>query len=697
VARTTPIERYRNIGIMAHIDAGKTTTTERVLFYTGVSHKIGEVHDGAAVMDWMEQEQERGITITSAATTCFWEGMNQQFEQHRINIIDTPGHVDFTIEVERSLRVLDGAVTVLCAVGGVEPQTETVWRQGNKYNVPRMIFVNKMDRIGAGFLRVVEQVRERLGANAVPIQLPIGAEDEFAGVIDLLSMKAIYWEEENMGTSHETRDIPEELQAEANIWREKMVEAAAEANEELLEKFIENGELTAKDIQEGLRVRTLAGDLVVAMCGSAFKNKGVQAMLDGVIDYMPSPLDVPAITGVLEDGSTGERPADDSAPFAALAFKIATDPFVGNLTFFRVYSGVLNSGDTIYNPVKSKKERIGRILQMHSNDRQEIKEVRAGDIAAAVGLKDVTTGDTLVNPKHLITLERMEFPDPVISVAVEPRTHADQEKMGIALQKLAKEDPSFRIHTDEDSGQTIISGMGELHLDIIVDRMKREFTVEANVGKPQVAYRETIRKTVEQEGKFVRQSGGRGQYGHVYLKLEPREPGEGYEFVNSIVGGVVPKEYIGAVDKGVQEQLESGVIAGFPVVDVKVTLYDGSYHDVDSSEMAFKIAGSMGFRQGALKADPVLLEPIMKVEVVTPEEYMGDVMGDLNRRRGLPQGMDDSPSGKVIRAEIPLAEMFGYATDLRSMSQGRAVYSMEFLKYKEVPDNVADVVMKKAS
>ena len=697
MARTTPIERYRNIGIMAHIDAGKTTTTERVLFYTGVSHKIGEVHDGAAVMDWMEQEQERGITITSAATTCFWEGMNKQFEQHRINIIDTPGHVDFTIEVERSLRVLDGAVTVLCAVGGVEPQTETVWRQGNKYKVPRMLFVNKMDRIGADFLRVVEQVKERLGANPVPVQLPIGAEDEFAGIVDLIGMKAVYWEEANMGANHETREIPDELLPEAQVWREKMIEAAAEANEELLEKFIESGELTAEEIREGLRLRTLAGDLVVAMCGSAFKNKGVQAMLDGVIDYMPSPVDVPAITGVLENGSTGERHADDKEPFAALAFKIATDPFVGNLTFFRVYSGVLNSGDTVYNPIKSRKERIGRILQMHSNDRQEIKEVRAGDIAAAVGLKDVTTGDTLVDPKHLITLERMEFPEPVISVAVEPRTHADQEKMGVALQKLAKEDPSFRIHTDEDSGQTIISGMGELHLDILVDRMKREFTVEANVGKPQVAYRETIRKMVEQEGKFVRQSGGRGQYGHVYLKIEPQAPGEGYEFVNSIVGGVVPKEYIGAVDKGVREQLESGVISGFPVVDVKVTLYDGSYHDVDSSEMAFKIAGSMGFRQGALKADPVLLEPIMKVEVVTPEDYMGDVMGDLNRRRGLPQGMDDSPSGKVIRAEIPLAEMFGYATDLRSMSQGRAVYSMEFLKYKEVPDNVADVVMKRAS
>lgn len=697
MARITPIERYRNIGIMAHIDAGKTTTTERVLFYTGVSHKIGEVHDGAAVMDWMEQEQERGITITSAATTCFWEGMDKQFEQHRINIIDTPGHVDFTIEVERSLRVLDGAVTVLCAVGGVEPQTETVWRQGNKYNVPRMIFVNKMDRIGADFLRVVEQVEERLGANAVPVQLPIGCEDEFAGVIDLVGMRAIYWEEANMGSVYEAREIPADLIEEAQVWREKMVEAAAEANDELTEKFIESGDLTEDEIREGLRLRTLTGDVVVALCGSAFKNKGVQAMLDAVIEYLPSPIDVPAITGVLDDGSPGERPADDDEPFAALAFKIATDPFVGNLTYFRVYSGVLNSGDTIYNPVKSKKERIGRILQMHANNREEIKEVRAGDIAAAVGLKDVMTGDTLSDPKHVITLERMDFPDPVISVAVEPRTHSDQEKMGIAMQKLAKEDPSFRIHTDEDSGQTIISGMGELHLDIIVDRMKREFGVEANVGKPQVAYRETIRKTVQQEGKFVRQSGGRGQYGHVYLKIEPLDSGAGYEFVNAIVGGVIPKEYIGAVDKGVQEQLQNGVIAGFPLVDVKVTLYDGSYHDVDSSEMAFKIAGSMGFRQGALKADPVLLEPIMKVEVVTPEDYMGDVMGDLNRRRGLPQGLDDSPSGKVIRAEIPLAEMFGYATDLRSMSQGRAVYSMEFLKYKEVPNNVADVVMRKAS
>ena len=697
MARTTPIERYRNIGIMAHIDAGKTTTTERVLFYTGVSHKIGEVHDGAAVMDWMEQEQERGITITSAATTCFWSGMDKQFEQHRINIIDTPGHVDFTIEVERSLRVLDGAVTVLCSVGGVEPQTETVWRQGNKYGVPRMIFVNKMDRAGADFLRVVEQVRERLGANAVPIQLPIGAEEKFEGVIDLVRMKAIYWEEANMGTSFELRDIPENLLSDAQSWREKMVEAAAEADEALLEKFLDDRDLTEDEIRKGLRMRTLAGDIVVTLCGSAFKNKGVQAMLDSVVDYMPSPSDVPAIKGILDDESEGERHADDDEPFSALAFKIATDPFVGNLTFFRVYSGVLNSGDTIYNSARGKRERIGRILQMHSNDRKEIKEVRAGDIAAAVGLKDVTTGDTLTDMKHIITLERMEFPEPVIAVAVEPKTQVDQEKMGIALQKLAKEDPSFRVATDEESGQTIISGMGELHLDIIVDRMKREFSVSANVGKPQVAYRETIRATVEQEGKFVRQSGGRGQYGHVYLKLEPQDAGEGYEFVNAIVGGVVPREYIGAVDKGIKEQMENGVISGYPVVDVKVTLYDGSYHDVDSSEMAFKIAGSMGFRDGALKARPVLLEPVMKVEVVTPEDYMGDVMGDLNRRRGLPQGMDDSPSGKIIRAEVPLAEMFGYATDLRSMSQGRAVYSMEFERYNEVPQNVADSVMRKAS
>jgi elongation factor G len=695
VARTTPIERYRNIGIMAHIDAGKTTTTERVLFYTGVSHKIGEVHHGAAIMDWMEQEQERGITITSAATTCFWSGMDKQYDEHRINIIDTPGHVDFTIEVERSLRVLDGAVTVLCAVGGVEPQTETVWRQANKYRVPRLVFVNKMDRAGANFLRVVGQLKTRLAANAVPIQLPIGAEDKFVGVIDLIRMKALYWDESNLGVTYEARDIPDALAGEAKAWREKMIESAAEGDEELLDKFLSDSELSEIEIRRGLRKRTLKNEIVIVMCGSAFKNKGVQAMLDGVVDFMPSPADVPAIVGHREDESEDERHADDKEPFSALAFKIATDPFVGNLTFFRVYSGVLNSGDTIYNPVKGKKERIGRILQMHSNDRKEIKEVRAGDIAAAVGLKDVTTGDTLCDIAHKITLERMDFPEPVISVAVEPKTKPDQEKMGIAMQKLAKEDPSFRVHTDEESGQTIISGMGELHLDIIVDRMKREFNVEANVGKPQVAYRETIRKTVEQEGKFVRQSGGRGQYGHVYLRIEPLPPGGGYEFVNGIVGGVVPKEYIPAVDRGVQEQMENGVVAGFPMQDCKVTIYDGSYHDVDSSEMAFKIAGSMAFRDGATKADPVLLEPIMKVEVVTPEEYMGDVMGDLNRRRGLPQGMDDTPSGKTIRAEVPLAEMFGYATDLRSMSQGRAVYSMEFEKYSEVPQNVADTVINK--
>ena len=624
MARTTPIERYRNIGIMAHIDAGKTTTTERVLFYTGVSHKIGEVHDGAAVMDWMEQEQERGITITSAATTCFWSGMDKQFDEHRINIIDTPGHVDFTIEVERSLRVLDGAITVLCSVGGVEPQTETVWRQGNKYRVPRMIFVNKMDRAGANFLRVVNQVRERLGANPVPIQLPIGAEEHFEGVIDLIRMRAVYWDEGNMGMTYEAREIPDEMLAEAKAWREKMVEAAAEGNEELLDKFLESGELTEDEIRLGLRKLTLSGAVVVAMCGSAFKNKGVQAMLDAVVDFMPSPVDVPAIVGHIDEETEAERHADDNEPFAALAFKIATDPFVGNLTFFRVYSGVLNSGDTIYNPVKGKKERIGRILQMHSNDRKEIKEVRAGDIASAVGLKDVTTGDTLCDLKQQIMLERMDFPEPVISVAVEPKTKVDQDKMGLALQKLAKEDPSFRVHTDEESGQTIISGMGELHLDIIVDRMKREFKVDANVGKPQVAYRETLRKKVKQEGKFVRQSGGRGQYGHVYLEIEPLPAGEGYEFVNAIVGGVVPREYIPAVDRGVQEQMENGVVAGYPVVDCRVTLYDGSYHDVDSSEMAFKIAGSMGFREGALKADAVLLEPIMKVEVVTPEDGRRD-------------------------------------------------------------------------
>jgi len=679
---------------MAHIDAGKTTTTERVLFYTGVSHKLGEVHDGAAVMDWMEQEQERGITITSAATTCFWSGMDQHFPEHRINIIDTPGHVDFTIEVERSLRVLDSAVAVFCAVGGVEPQSETVWRQANKYGVPRMAFINKMDRAGADYLRVVRQIRERLGGNPVPIQLPIGAEEHFEGVIDLIRMKAIYWDDSDLGVSYELRDIPANMLELATEWREKMVEAAAEADEALVEKYLETGDLSEKEIKAGLRARTLGSEVVLTICGSAFKNKGVQAMLDAIIEFMPSPSEVPAIRGTLEDGSEGQRKAVDDEAFAALAFKIATDPFVGNLTFFRVYSGVLHSGDTIYNPVKGKKERIGRILQMHSNEREEVKEVRAGDIAAAVGLKDVTTGDTLTALKNVITLERMEFPEPVIAVAVEPKTKPDQEKMGIALQKLAKEDPSFRVRTDEESGQTIISGMGELHLDIIVDRMRREFKVDANVGKPQVAYRETIRGSVEQEGKFVRQSGGRGQYGHVYLQIEPTKSGEGYEFINKIVGGAVPKEYISAVDKGIQEAMTSGVLAGFPMVDIRVTLYDGSYHDVDSSEMAFKIAGSMGFKEGARKAKPVLLEPIMAVEVVSPDQYMGDVNGDLNRRRGVLQGMDESPMGKVIKAEVPLAEMFGYATDLRSMSQGRATYSMEFGHYAQVPPNVAESVIK---
>jgi elongation factor G len=698
VARKTPIERYRNIGIMAHIDAGKTTTTERVLFYTGVSHKIGEVHDGAATMDWMEQEQERGITITSAATTCFWSGMGQQFKEHRINIIDTPGHVDFTIEVERSLRVLDSSVAVFCAVGGVEPQSETVWRQANKYRVPRLAFINKMDRSGADFLRVVEQIRSRLGAHPVPLQLPVGSEDHFEGVVDLLKMKFVWWDEANMGTQFEYKDIPAELEASCAEWRDKLVEAAAEASEELMDKYLEGEELAEEEIRRGLRTRTLANEIVPTLCGSAFKNKGVQAVLDAVIDYLPSPLDVPPIRGLLEDEVTeAERPASDDAPFAALAFKIATDPFVGTLSFFRAYSGVLRSGDTVYNPVKGKKERIGRILQMHANSREEIKEVRAGDIAAAVGLKDVTTGETLCDLNNIITLERMEFPEPVIAVAVEPKTKADQEKMGVALNKLAHEDPSFRVHTDEESGQTIISGMGELHLEIIVDRLRREFKVEAAVGAPQVAYRETIRKTIEQEGKFVRQSGGRGQYGHVWLRIEPQEPGVGYEFVNEIVGGVVPKEYIPAVNKGVEEQMKNGVIAGFPVVDVKVTLFDGSYHEVDSNEMAFKVAGSMGFKEGAGKARPVLLEPIMKVEVVTPEEYMGDVMGDLNRRRGLVQGMDDGPAGKIIRAEVPLAEMFGYATDLRSATQGRATYSMEFAKYNEAPATIAETVIKKAS
>ncbi len=700
MARKTPLERYRNIGIMAHIDAGKTTTTERVLFYTGISHKIGEVHDGAATMDWMEQEQERGITITSAATTCFWEGMEKQYPQHRINIIDTPGHVDFTIEVERSLRVLDGACAVFCAVGGVEPQSETVWRQANKYAVPRLAFVNKMDRAGADFLRVVGQLKSRLGANPIPIQMSIGAEEKFKGVVDLIKMKAIMWNEADMGVTFAEEDIPADIAAKCKELRENMVEAAAEASEELMDKYLEEGDLSNEEIKAGLRKRTLANEIVPCLCGSAFKNKGVQAMLDAVVDYMPAPVDVPAIKGILDDKNEteAERHADDSEPFSALAFKIATDPFVGTLTFFRVYSGVMKSGDTLYNPIKGKKERIGRIVQMHANSREEIKEVHAGDIAAAVGLKDVTTGETLCDMNHVITLERMEFPEPVISVAIEPRTKPDQEKMGIALSKLAQEDPSFRVHTDEESGQTIISGMGELHLDIIVDRMKREFKVEANVGAPQVAYRETLRKVVEKvEGKFVRQSGGRGQFGHVVLKIEPQETGAGYEFVNEVVGGAIPKEYIPAVDKGIQEAMENGVIAGYPMVDVKVTLFDGSFHEVDSSEMAFKIAGSMGFKEGARMAKPVLLEPVMKVEVVSPEEYMGDVVGDINRRRGLIKEMDESPSGKVVRAEVPLKEMFGYATDLRSQSQGRATYSMEFEKYAEAPNNITEEVVKKAS
>jgi len=695
--RETPLDRYRNIGIMAHIDAGKTTTSERVLFYTGLSHKIGEVHDGAATMDWMEQEQERGITITSAATTCFWKGMDKTFEEHRINIIDTPGHVDFTIEVERSLKVLDGACAVFCAVGGVEPQSETVWRQAAKYEVPRMVFINKMDRSGADFLRVVDQIKERLGSNAVAIQIPIGAEDNFKGIVDLVKMKAIYWNEEDMGTTFEEKDIPEDLVELCNKYREQMVEAAAEATEELMDKYLNDGDLTEDEIYKGLRIRTLANEIVCALCGSAFKNKGVQAMLDGVVRYLPSPLDIPAIKGKNDDDEDDTREASDEEGFSALAFKIATDPFVGTLTFFRVYSGVLTAGSPIINSTKGKKERVGRILQMHSNSREEIKEVRAGDIAAAVGLKDVTTGDTLCDPSKIITLEKMEFPEPVIAVAVEPKTKADQEKMGIALQKLAQEDPSFRVKTDEESGQTIISGMGELHLEIIVDRMKREFNVEANVGAPQVAYRECIRKSVEQESKFVRQSGGRGQYGHVYLRIEPHVAGTGYEFVNEISGGAIPREYIPAVDKGIQEQMLNGVIAGYPVEDVKVTLYDGSFHDVDSNEMAFKIAGSMGFKEGAKKADPALLEPVMKVEVVTPEDYMGDVVGDLNRRRGIIGSMEDSPAGKIIRSEVPLKEMFGYATDLRSATQGRAVYSMEFSKYMECPRNIADDIINKNS
>ena len=697
MARETPIARYRNIGIVAHVDAGKTTTTERVLFYTGLSHKIGEVHDGAAVMDWMAQEQERGITITSAATTCFWQGMNQQYDRHRVNIIDTPGHVDFTIEVERSLRVLDGAVVVFCGTAGVEPQSETVWRQANRYEVPRIVFVNKMDRAGAGFLRVVEQIRERLGAQPVPVQLAIGAEENFKGVIDLVRMKAVYWNEDDQGLTYDLAEIPADLAPEAERWREQMLETAAEANEELMDKYLEDGDLSDEDIRTGLRIRTLANEIVPALCGSAFKNKGVQAMLDAVVDYLPNPTEVKAIEGVLEDEETrADRAAEDDGPFAALAFKIATDPYVGTLTFFRVYSGVLSSGDQVYNPVKRKRERVGRMVQMHSNHRNEIKEVRAGDIAAAIGLKDLTTGDTLCAPSSIITLERMDFPEPVISVAVEPKSVPDQEKMSVALGKLAQEDPSFRVATDEESGQTIISGMGELHLDIIVDRMKREFNVEANIGKPQVAYRETIRSAVEVEGKFVRQTGGRGQYGHVWLKLEPFEGEEGhYEFVDKIVGGIVPKEYIPAVNKGIQEQMQNGVLAGYPLINVRATLYDGSFHEVDSSEMAFKIAGSMALKSGALKAKPVLLEPIMSVEVVTPEDYMGDVVGDLNRRRGIIGGMDENPAGKIVRADVPLASMFGYSTDLRSATQGRATYTMEFNKYAEVPDNIAEGIINR--
>ncbi|MDD9885798.1 MAG: elongation factor G [Gammaproteobacteria bacterium] len=695
MARTTPIDRYRNIGIMAHIDAGKTTTTERVLFYTGISHKMGEVHEGAAVMDWMEQEQERGITITSAATTCFWQGMSRQFDKHRINIIDTPGHVDFTIEVERSLRVLDGAVGVFCAVGGVEPQSETVWRQADTYKVPRIAFVNKMDRSGADFLRVVAQIRDRLGSRPVPVQLPIGAEDGFVGVVDLITNQAIYWNEEDLGATYKAADVPDEMRAECERWRETLLEAAGEADEELMEKYLE-GKLEVRDIVRGLRMRTLANEIVPVLCGSAFKNKGVQALLDAVIQFMPSPDDMPAIEGVAarEDEAAPSRKPSDDEPFSALAFKIASDPFVGTLTFFRVYSGVLRSGDTIFNPVRGRKERIGRILQMHSNSREEIKEVQAGDIAAAVGLKEAVTGDTLCDTASPILLESMSFPEPVISVAVEPKTRADQEKMGLALGKLAREDPSFRVQTDDETGQTIISGMGELHLEIIVDRLKREFSVEAGVGAPQVAYRETITKAVEQEGKFIRQTGGRGQYGHVWLRIEPLERGGGYEFVNEITGGVIPKEYIPAVDKGVQEQMQNGVLGGYSLVDVRVTLYDGSFHDVDSSELAFKIAGSQCFRDGARVASPVLLEPVMQVEVVTPEDYMGDVVGDLNRRRGVIESMEEIPMGRSIRAEVPLKEMFGYATDLRSATQGRATYSMEFHKYAEVPAGLTGEIVK---
>jgi elongation factor G len=697
MARTTPIERYRNIGISAHIDAGKTTATERILFYTGVSHKIGEVHDGAAVMDYMEQEQERGITITAAATTCFWKGMDKSFPEHRINIIDTPGHVDFTIEVERSLRVLDSAIAVYCAVSGVQPQSETVWRQMNKYGVPRIAFVNKMDRAGANFLRCVEQIKTRLRGNPVPIQLPIGAEDGFVGVVDLIKMKAIHWDEETQGMKFEYREIPAEMLKECEEWRGKMIEAAAEGDEVLLNKYLESGSLSDEEIKKGLRERAIKNDICLVTCGSAFKNKGVQAVLDAIVEYMPSPAEVPPVKGQSESGEPMTRKADDAEPFAALAFKILNDPFVGNLTFFRVYSGTLNSGDQVFVPNRSRTERIGRLLQMHASDRSEIKEVHAGDIAAAVGLKDVTTGDTLSDLHKVIILEKMDFPEPVISVAVEPKTKVDQEKMGLALQRLAKEDPSFRVHTDAESGQTIIEGMGELHLEIIVDRMKREFKVDANVGKPQVAYRETLRSTVESEGKFIRQTGGRGQYGHVWLKLEPLPQGKGYEFVNGIVGGTVPREYIPAVDKGIQEAVQTGVIAGYPIVDVKVTIFDGSFHDVDSNEMAFKIAGSIGFKEGFRKAKPVLLEPIMRVEVVVPEDYYGDIVGDLSRRRGQIVGTEDSPSGKVVTAEVPLAEMFQYSTSMRSMSQGRANYTMEFAKYQEVPGNVADVVMKKAS
>jgi elongation factor G len=691
----TPIKRYRNIGIVAHVDAGKTTTTERVLFYTGLSHKIGEVHDGAATMDWMEQEQERGITITSAATTTLWQGSKQQFDQHRINIIDTPGHVDFTIEVERSLRVLDGAVVVFCGTSGVEPQSETVWRQADRYEVPRMVFVNKMDRAGADFLRVVDQIEERLRAKPVPLQLGIGAEENFKGVIDLVKMKAILWNEEDLGLTFEEADIPGDLKDLADEYRERMIEAAAEATDDLMEKYLEEGTLSNDEIKEGIRTRTLANEIVPALCGSAFKNKGVQTMLDAVVEYMPAPDEVKAIHGYLDDEGEvdGYRHADDEEPFAALAFKIATDSYVGALTFFRVYSGVLSSGDSVFNPVKNRKERIGRMVQMHSNDRNEISEVRAGDIAAAIGLKHATTGDTLCDIKNQITLERMDFPDPVIHVAVEPRSKADQEKMGIALGKLAAEDPSFSVRTDDESGQTIIGGMGELHLDILVERMRREFSVDANIGKPQVSYRETIRKSVEAEGKFVRQSGGRGQYGHVWVRIEPYDGEQGYEFVDEIVGGVVPREYISAVNKGIREQMTNGVLAGFPLMGVKATLYDGSYHDVDSSEVAFRVAGSMAMRDGALNADPVLLEPVMSVEVVTPEDYYGDVVGDLNRRRGVVQGMEDVHAGKAVRAEVPFSEMFGYATDLRSATQGRATFSMEFLKYKEVPDNIAAAII----